>query len=181
MTIRDDRRQAALDRIADHLLAHGLAPSSLRALGHASGTSDRMLLYYFADKDEIILLALQTICLRLARMLEEAMGETARLPPGPLLRQLAPAMRGAMLRPYMRFWLELASLAARDQEPFRTAAGQIAGYFIDWVAGRLDIEDATLRAGEAAALVALLDGVVLLDCVGRQASSDAILLREDTR
>ena len=140
-----------------------------------------MLLYYFADKDEIVVLALQAICLRLATLLEEAVGESTRVPPGPLLRQLAPIMRGAVFRPYMRFWLELAALAARDEEPFHMAAGQIADYFIAWVAGRLDIEDQAERMAEAAALVALLDGVVLLDCVGKQASSDAILLREENR
>ena len=181
MSIRDKKRQAALDRIADHLLAHGLGPSSLRALGTASGTSDRMLLYYFDDKDEIVILALQAICLRLAGLLDEAVGEAAKLPGGPLLRQLAPVIRGSTLRPYMGFWLELVALAARNQEPFHTAAGQIAGYFIEWVAARLDVVDDAARMVEATALVALLDGMVLLDCVGRQASSDAILNREASR
>ena len=181
MGIRDDKRQAALDRIADHLLAHGLGPSSLRALGAASGNSDRMLLYYFADKDEIVISALQVVCLRLAKLLETAVGEAASLAPGPLLRQLAPIMRGPVFRPYMRFWIELVALAARDQEPFHTAAGQIADYFVSWVADRLDIGGEAERMIEAAALVALLDGVVLLDCVGKQASSDAILQREERR
>ena len=178
MGIRDIKRAEALDRIADHMLSEGLAPSSLRALGTASGTSDRMLLYYFTDKDEIVTLALQAVCVRLARMLAEAVGEAPPLPPGPLLRQLAPLMRGAAFRPFMRLWLELAVLAAREQEPFRRVAGEIAGAFIAWVAGRLDVEDAG-RHAEAGALVALLDGVILLDCVGKAACADAILARGD--
>ena len=177
MSVRDTKRAAALDRIADHMLAEGLAPSSLRALGAASGTSDRMLLYYFADKDEIVASALQVVCLRLAVLLAEAVGDAAALPPGPLLRQLAPIMGGPAMRPYLRIWLELAALSARDLEPFRTGAGQIAGTFIDWVAGRLDIADPARRQAEAAGLIALLDGMILLDCVSLQASSDAILGR----
>ncbi len=178
MSIRDTKRAEALDRIADHMLSEGLAPSSLRALGAASGTSDRMLLYYFTDKDEIVAAALQVVCLRLAGVLTRAVGEAGPVPSGALLRQLAPLIRGAALRPFMRLWLELAVLAARGHEPYRRIAGDIAGYFIEWVAGRLDVAPAT-RHAEAAALVALLDGMILLDCVGRQACADAILARGD--
>ena len=177
MSVRETKRAEALDRIADHMLSEGLAPSSLRALGASSGTSDRMLLYYFTDKDEIVTAALQVVCLRLAGVLTRAVGEAGPLPPKALLRQLAPLIRGAALRPFMRLWLELAVLAARGQEPYRRVAGEIAGYFIDWVAGRLQVA-AAARHAEAAALVALLDGLVLLDCVGRQACADAILARD---
>ena len=52
MSIREDRREAAIERMADHLLAEGLGAATLRPLAAAAGTSDRMLLYYFTDKDE---------------------------------------------------------------------------------------------------------------------------------
>ena len=48
-----DRRGELLDRMAAHLLAHGLEGANLRPLARAAGTSDRMLLYYFADKEEL--------------------------------------------------------------------------------------------------------------------------------
>ncbi len=63
--IHDSRRAALLDMIADHLLAAGLGKSSLRLLAAACRTSDRMLLYYFADKDSLMVAALQAISLRL--------------------------------------------------------------------------------------------------------------------
>jgi AcrR family transcriptional regulator len=50
----DDRLSLLLDRLADYVLAHGLTASSLRPLARAAGTSDRMLLYYFADKDAVM-------------------------------------------------------------------------------------------------------------------------------
>ena len=61
MTKPDTRRAAILERIADHILANGLSASSLRPLAKAAGTSDRMLLYYFADKAEIITAALGVV------------------------------------------------------------------------------------------------------------------------
>ena len=74
MSVREKRRAAALDRIADHMLAHGLADSSLRALAQTAGTSDRMLLYYFAGKDDILVSALGTIATRLGAILHTALG-----------------------------------------------------------------------------------------------------------
>ncbi len=177
MSVRKTRRDAALDRIADHMLSHGLAPSSLRALAAAAGTSDRMLLYYFADKDEIVVSAMRTVSARLSALLAGAVGQASALPPDALLRQLAPLLRGPELRPYMRLWLELSALAARDLQPFKAVAGQIADAFVLMISQRLDLPDEAARKTEACALIALLDGMVLLDCVGRHASSDAILAR----
>ena len=54
MSIRDARREVVIERLAAHLLEHGLSRTSLRQLASAAGESDRMLLYYFADKAELL-------------------------------------------------------------------------------------------------------------------------------
>ena len=41
MAPADDRRDAILDRLADHVLAHGLAAASLRPLARAGGISEK--------------------------------------------------------------------------------------------------------------------------------------------
>lgn len=174
MSLRQARRADALNRIADHMLTHGLAPSSLRALAHAAGTSDRMLLYYFADKDELVVAALGVICLRLAELLE-AEAPPGKLAPEAALGAFAAIMRGPAVRPHMRVWLELVSLAARGEEPFRAVAGRIADYFVAWVSGRLDIGVDAERVTVAVRLVATLDGLVLMDSVGRGAMVEAML------
>ena len=51
MVEASDKRAALIDKLADHVLADGLLHASLRPLAKAVGTSDRMLLYYFKDKD----------------------------------------------------------------------------------------------------------------------------------
>lgn len=172
MIVRETRRAEALDRIADHMLAHGLGPSSLRALGQTAGISDRMLLYYFADKDEIVLAALGTIATRLAAVLAALAPEGRRMGEADALRELAAICRSPDLRPFMRVWVELVSLAARGQQPFLAASGQIADYFIAWVAGRLDGEDATAHDVAATRMIAFIDGLVLLDFAGRAGAAD---------
>ena len=80
--------------MADHLLAAGLTGVNLRALAAAAGTSDRMLLYYFTDKDELLAATLACIAARLTAKLDAAV--TA----GDLLRfaALLPAVWGRSSR-----------------------------------------------------------------------------------
>ncbi len=72
MTPPDDKRALILDKLADHVLAHGLSASSLRPLAKAAGTSDRMLIYYFADKSALIAAVLQHIAGRMVTLMESA-------------------------------------------------------------------------------------------------------------
>ena len=61
MGIRDEQRERVVERLSGHLLATGLAQVSLRQLATAAGVSDRMLLYYFDDKAEVLSASLQRI------------------------------------------------------------------------------------------------------------------------
>ena len=49
----DTKRADIIERLTAYVLAQGLSASSLRPLAKAAGTSDRMLLYHFADKDDL--------------------------------------------------------------------------------------------------------------------------------
>jgi AcrR family transcriptional regulator len=167
MNVRDSRRAAALDRVADHMLEHGLALSSVRALAQAAGTSDRMLFYYFTDKDDIVVSALQTISARLAALLAAIVPPEPSRSPKTLLTELASVFLGPDLRPYMRLWLEVTIHAASGEEPYLTVAGQIADGFVALVAAMLDHPDEGTRHAQAARLIATLDGAVLLALAGR--------------
>ena len=166
------RRQALLDAMADHLLAHGFARSPLRALARAAGTSDRMLLYYFADRDELLTVLLDHIAARLHALLAAA--DAQPMPFATLLRFLWEQTRTPDLRPYLQLFLDLATAAGRGEEPHRTAAARIASGFIDWTAARLDSAEGD-PAPRAALLLATLDGLFLLDGAGRGEEAAAAL------
>jgi AcrR family transcriptional regulator len=134
-----------------------------------------MLLYYFADKDEIIVAALGEITVGFAAVLTSVLAGGGKRGPAVLLRDLAGVMRGGAARPYLRLWLELSVLAARGEEPYKRIAGRMADGFVGMVAHALDIEDEAARDAAAARLVAMMDGVLLLDCVGREALGTAAL------
>ena len=48
------RRDALLDQVTDHVLQYGLIGLTLRPVAAAIGTSDRMLLYHFRSRDELV-------------------------------------------------------------------------------------------------------------------------------
>jgi len=161
----EDRRAAIIETLVDHVLANGLAATSLRPLAKAAGTSDRMLLYYFKDKDEIVRAILEQGALRLTHLLEK------RKTPEPLPRQqllvaLVDILFADDLMPYMRLALEIASLAARGDPLYRLVGEQIERGFLAWAGAQLDCADDAERAVEAAQLLITLEGILFLKSVG---------------
>jgi AcrR family transcriptional regulator len=167
------RRQQILERLADHVLAHGLQGASLRPLAVAAGTSDRMLLHYFADKEELLTATLTLVTQRLVALLEQARAEP--LPFDALLPLLAEQIRDERIQPYMRLWFELVALAAHDKEPFRSIARQILSTFVDWVAAALLAERAEEREQLATLTLTLVEGIALFDALGDDARRAAAL------
>ncbi len=157
-----ERRAILLDRLADHVLEHGLAAASLRPLARAAGTSDRMLIYYFADKDALIAATLEHVAVRLAPRLAAATAP-APLSPDALRARLAHVVLDAALWPFMRLWLEIASRAAHGDAVYRTVGGEIARGFLTWIEAQLD---SPVAARDAAHLLATIEGIVLLKSLG---------------
>ncbi|MDW3096473.1 MAG: TetR/AcrR family transcriptional regulator [Alphaproteobacteria bacterium] len=165
MAKSDDRRSAILERLADHVLSDGLSASSLRALADAAETSDRMLLYYFKDKNEIITATLGVIGDRLEIILRD------RAAPHPMpLEKLQPALLKAALDddlwPYMRMWLEISALAAHGDAFYRAIGQQLGERFLEWGHAQLKSASPKKRRSEAAGLLLTIEGVLLLKSVG---------------
>ena len=164
MAAAQDRRDAIIDRLADHVLADGLASASLRPLARAAGTSDRMLLYYFKDKAEIIAAVIERIAARMGTLLNGRRAPQP-LPFDELRRELFDILFADDLWPYMRVWMEMASMASHD--PFyRTVGGNIARGFLAWGESQLVSATPEQRAIEAAKLLVMTEGMMLLRSVG---------------
>jgi AcrR family transcriptional regulator len=160
-----DRRIAIVDTLTDHMLAHGLAASSLRALAKAAGTSDRMLLYYFADKADLVGAALARIAERIVGFME-AQGAREPRDAETVRREVAAIVLSDDLWPYMRIWLELATLSAHGDPLYRGVGEAIGRGFLAWGTAQIDAPDDETRAREAARLLASIEGLVLLKALG---------------
>jgi AcrR family transcriptional regulator len=164
VTKSDDRRAAIIDKLADYVLAEGLSASSLRPLADAAGTSDRMLLYYFKDKADLISAALERVSLRFAGHLQSELSGK-RLPYEQLRKKVLKIVLAPESWPYMRVWLEIAANAARDDAFYRAVGEQIARGFLAFTEAQLDAPPAKRRA-EALRLLVTIEGTMLLKSMG---------------
>jgi len=169
---REERRNAALQLMADHVLARGLGGASLRRLAAAAGTSDRMLLYYFADKDEILAALFACIAQRFAVLLMESLPVASPLRFNRLRSEMWRVFRAPAARPFVRVYLELCIAAAHGEEPHGRVAAGIAQASLGWVGSMLEVVEEAERVPQAALLLASIDGLWLLDAVGLGAVAD---------
>ena len=157
------KRQLILNKIADYLLASGMKDSSLRQLAAVIGTSDRMLLHYFADKEEMMTAALNLVATRMIDLLEST--RSGPMPYQTLVPYLAGMIKDPGVRPYLRLWLELTALST-SSEAYRLIARQICDSFYDWIALSLKVERDEERESMSALAFATVEGFVLLDALG---------------
>ncbi|MGI5126872.1 TetR/AcrR family transcriptional regulator [Pseudonocardia sp. CA-107938] len=108
----ESERERLLALAAGYVLEHGIADLTLRKLGQAIGTNNRMLLYYFGSKEQLIEHALTAAAAGFPA-LESAIA--ALDGPGPLLDRLLACWSGiaaAENLPFHRLFFEVFGVAA---------------------------------------------------------------------
>lgn len=116
-----ERRKEIVDAVAQHLVVDGFRNSGLRALAKSIGISDRMVLYYFETKEDLIAAAISTIGESLADGMEQS------LPAGlASASQVLDALLGQKqtkeVKAILQLWFEIVGLAIRGDEPYKTTA-----------------------------------------------------------
>jgi len=81
----------------------------------------------------------------------------------------------------MPLWLDLASGAARGLQPHRDVAGEIADRFLAWVTIRLRPETDGERPSSAPLFLASIEGMYLLEAIGRGGLSDLAVIELASR
>ena len=138
------RREELAEAATDYALEHGLIGLSLRPLAEAVGTSDRMLLYHFSDKDDLVSTILRTSTSR-------SITGIRALPPSADLRaavlDLWAAVTTGDQRRCQRLYLEAAALGLFGSEPYAT---EVPAANAAWMAAVSDHLVATGLAARAA-------------------------------
>jgi AcrR family transcriptional regulator len=149
---RDEVAQAA----TDYVLEHGLVGLSLRPLAAELGTSDRMLLYHFDGKDDLV-----ATVLRVSN--DRSVAEIRTLRPAGDVRSAVLALWKAVTSPRLdrcqRMYVEAAALGLFGREPYASVvreANQV------WVAAVADYLVASgMPPDRAQRAVALLDAALM--------------------
>jgi len=111
------RREVWTREATDYTLQHGLIGLSLRPLAASLGTSDRMLLYHFGTKDDLVAAVLR-------ESNDRAVAGISALAPSTDLRaavhDLWSVVRSSELAPCTRLYVEAAALGLLGREPYAT-------------------------------------------------------------
>ncbi|MGA8210222.1 MAG: TetR/AcrR family transcriptional regulator [Nocardioidaceae bacterium] len=151
--MRDTTRREALAAAAtDYVLTQGLVGLSLRPLAAALGTSDRMLLYHFESKDDLV-----ATLLRVSN--ERAVAEVRGLPAVAGARAAVLALWSAVTRPRLsacqRLYVEAAALGLFGREPYAGVVREANGLWVAAVADHL--VGCGVHRSRTTRVVALLD------------------------
>lgn len=163
MSKTDAKKQIIIEKLADHLLQYGMKESSLRQLATAADMSDRMLLHYFTNKDELLTATLVRINDRLISILNSASSE--QMPLQILLPHLAQLIKTPLINSFLKLWLELVPLTAAEKEPYLVIAKQICDTFFGKLTSMLKVEREEERIPLASLAFAITEGFVLLDAL----------------
>jgi len=130
-----DRREDLLDQVTDYVLERGLIGLTLRPLAAAIGTSDRMLIYHFESRDELVS---QVV----ASANQRAIAEVNALPGAPTVRSAVNRLWSAYceepLNSLLTLYCQAAASGLIGEEPYRSDArasnAQWAGALRDYLA-----------------------------------------------
>jgi AcrR family transcriptional regulator len=127
-----DRRQELAEAATDYVLEHGLIGLTLRPLAAAIGTSDRMLLYHFRDKDDLVATVLRTSNDRSVTAIRAL---RAASDPERAVLDLWSMVNSHPIRDCARMYAEASALGVLGREPY---AGVITGANVDWISAVAD-------------------------------------------
>ncbi|MCS5731796.1 TetR/AcrR family transcriptional regulator [Herbiconiux moechotypicola] len=145
-------RRRLLGLVADHILEHGVNDISLSSLARSIGSNNRMLLYYFGSKEDLLDEASLTALERFPGI-HHLMGELDEDgEPEVLLNRAWTRIADKRNRPFLKLFFELFSLHARRPERNDGYFRRIATQWPEGVARLLVREGADPATAEVCAV-----------------------------
>lgn len=158
-------RQKLLPMMARHVLDNGMGSASLRPLAKAAGTSDRMLIYHFGNKEALIGDILAYIASRYSAQLDTAFGGTRADTREQAIDRVLGITNNEQMRPFLALWWEIVAGAARDVPGYKENAQAIMQSLLIWFEQQLPIDDRD-PSGGACTLLTLIEGAEMFSAIG---------------
>lgn len=153
-------REEILEAAVQTAQADGLHRLTFGRVAERLGTSDRMVVYYFPAKSNLVEAVLLELGARLQASLAPVVASGAT-DHRALVRALWPQLARPDVDPVFALYFEAVGLAAAGGAPYRDLVPMLLTAWVDWAADVLTGTRATRRA-EAEAAIAVVDGLLLL-------------------
>ena len=141
-------------------LDDGLSRLTYGSVSRRLGISDRVIVYYFPTKDDLIVAVLAAIGATLQAALGAALSSLAR-DHLEFVAEVWPSLARPDVDPAMAAFFEASGLAAAGVEPYRSLAGSLVEGWVSWAEHAIT-GSPQHRRSEAASAIAVLDGLLLL-------------------
>jgi len=138
----------------------GLSALTFGRVAAQLGVNDRIVVYYFPTKDDLV----GDVLVAMGLQLQDTLAAAFTTPADDhldLLRRAWPALVRSDADPVFALFFEAAGLAATGREPYRSLGPQLVDAWVDWTSGFVLGTPARRRA-EAEAAVVMVDGLFLL-------------------
>ncbi|MEM7031744.1 MAG: TetR/AcrR family transcriptional regulator [Chloroflexota bacterium] len=155
------KKQQVIQQVTQYLIENGLSDMGLRKLAAVADTSDRMLIYYFGTKDELMEQVLHSIASGFTAQLDAILGQHQRQA-DTLIGELLILSDSREFSPFIRLWFEVVGFAARGRSPYAKNATAIATNWLAWIESRLE----NPRPNQAIAVLAEVEGKLMLKLLG---------------
>jgi AcrR family transcriptional regulator len=129
-SVDHERRQAIVERAADHLLERGQVAVSLRDLAAAVGVSPRMLVHHFGSREDLMAGALREARSRQREAFEARLAAQVGRPYADVLADAWRWFATDEARPYLRLFGQLHALAGAPGSPH---AAFLRESVVDWL------------------------------------------------
>lgn len=163
MGYRHDR-EGILVAAVDLAIETGIGSVSFGRVASRLGISDRMVVYYFPTKADLITAVAVQLGGRLQGLLERAFGPEP-LDVDELQRRAWPVLASSSSDAVFRAFFEMIGLAMAGTAPYNELAPALLQGWIDWLATRIVGDTDAERRRRAAGVVARMDGLLLVRTV----------------
>ena len=153
-------KEEILDEALEVALEAGLSRLTFGSLALRLGISDRMVVYYFPSKDDLIREVLVSMGLRLQQTLGEAFTEPATDYLA-LVASAWPVLARPAADPIFAMFFEAMGLAASGRDPYNALMPALVDAWVEWLAGFF-VGPTNRRRAQAEAALAMIDGLLLL-------------------